>query len=101
MIVGFLATEWTAILKKLRVEHPQARSKMLLTLLWDDICKPIWKARYNIKHDTKNFSTLNEMSLLADKLVWYHQHQDEVLDYRHCFLIDYSLNNVERWTRIT
>ena len=33
--------------------------------------------------------------------MWYHRHQDELLDYRHRFLIDYSLSNVERWTRIT
>ena len=72
MILGFLATKWTAILEKLGVEHLQAWSEMLVGLLWDDICKPIWKARCNIKHDTKNFSTLDEMSLLADTLVWYH-----------------------------
>ena len=41
------------------------------------------------------------MSSLADKLMWYHQHQDEVLDYRHRFLINYTLSDVERWTRIT
>ena len=74
---------------------------MLLTLLWDDICEPIWKTRCNIKHNTENFSSLNKMSSLADKLMWYHRHQDKVLDYRHQFLIDYTLSNVERWTRIT
>ena len=81
MVFGFLAMEWTAILEKLGVEHPQARSEMLMALRWDDICKSIWKARYNIKHDMKNFSTLDEMSsLAADKLMFYHRHQDEVLD---------------------
>ena len=69
MVVGFLATEWTEILEKLRVEHPQARSRILVTLLWDAIWKPIWKARCNIKYDTKNFSTLDEMSSLVDKLM--------------------------------
>ena len=101
MIVGFMATEWTTILEKLGVEHPQARSEMLLTLLRDDIYKPIWKTRCNIKHNTKNFSSLDEMSSLADKLMWDHRHQDEVLDYRHRFLIDYTLSNVKRWTCIT
>ena len=72
IIVVFLATDWTVILEKLRVDYLQARSEMLVAFLWDDICKPIWKARCNIKHDTKNFSTLDEMSLLADTLVWYH-----------------------------
>ena len=74
---------------------------MLVTLLWDDICEPIWKARCNIKHNTKNFSTLDDMASLVDKLKWYHQHQDEVLDYQHRFLVDYTLSNVERWTCVT
>ena len=101
MTVGFMVTEWTTILKKLGVEYPQARSEMLLTLLWDDICKRQSKTRCNIKHNTTNFSSLGEMSLLADKLMWYHRHQDEVLDYRHRFLIDCTLSNVERWNHIT
>ena len=101
MIVGFMTTEWTIILEKLGVKHPQARSETLLTLLWDDICEPIWKARCNIKHNTKNISSLDEMSSLADKPMWYHQHQDEVLDYCHRFLVDYTLSNVECWIRIT
>ena len=100
MIVGFMASEWTAILKKLGVEHPQAQSKMLLTLLWDDICEPIWKTRYNIKHNTNNFSSLDKISSLADKLMWYHRHQDKVLNYHHQFLIDYTLSDVKRLTRI-
>ena len=62
MVVGFLATEWTEILEKLRIEHPQAWSEMLVMLLWDDICEPIWNARCNSKHNTKNFSSLDEMS---------------------------------------
>ena len=70
MFVGFMATEWTTILKKL-------------------------------KHNTKKISPRGKMSSLADKLMWYHRHQDEVLDYYHQFLIDYTLSNVERWTRIT
>ena len=74
---------------------------MLLTLLWDDICEPIWKARCNTKHSTKKISSLNKMSSLAGKLMWYHRHQDEVLNYRHRFLVDYTLSNVKRWTRIT
>ena len=74
---------------------------MLLSLLWDDICEPIWKTRCRIKHDTTNFSTVDEMSSLAEKLMWYQRHQDEVLDYRHRFLINYTLSDIERWTRIT
>ena len=96
-----MATEWTRILRKLGVKHPQTRSEMLISLLWDDICKPIWKTRYNIKHNTKKFSSLDKMSSLADKLMWYYRHQDKVLDYCHRFLIDCTLSDIERWTRIT
>ena len=87
MIVGFMAMEWTTVPDKLGIKHQQIRSEILLTLLWDEIYGLIWKARCNIKHNTENFSTLNEIASLADKLMWYHQHQDEVLDYRHRFLV--------------
>ena len=73
MIVGFVANEWTIILEKLRAKHPQTRSEILLTLLWDDIYEPIWKARCNIKHNTKKSSSLEKMSSLADKLMWHHR----------------------------
>ena len=101
MIVGFMALEWTTTLTNLGVEHPQTKSELLLTLLWDEICEPIWAARNNIKFHKKNFSSLDEMSTLSDKLHWYQRHQDEVLDYRHRFLVDYSSEDVGHWTRAT
>ena len=68
-------------------------------MLWDDICEPIWSARNNIKHNERNFVTADKMITLANMLNWYHRPQDEVLDYRHRFSVDYSIKDVEDWKR--
>ena len=101
MIVRFMAMKWKMVLDKLGVQHPQSRSEILLTLLWGEICEPIWKASCNSKHNAKKISTLDKSSSLPDKLRWYHQQQDEVLDCWHRFLVDYDPGDVEHWTRIT
>ena len=101
MVVGFMATKWTMVLDKLGVNHLQTRSEMLLTLPWGEICKPIWKAQCNIKHYTETFSSIDKMASPVDELTWYHRHQDEVLDYWHRFLVDYDLDDIDRWTRAT
>ena len=43
----------------------------------------------------------NELNQLEDKLLWYLRHQDEVLDYRHRFLAQYTPEDVGRWSRAT
>ena len=41
------------------------------------------------------------MSTLVDRLNWYHRQQDKVLDYQHRFSVDYSIKDIEHWTRLT
>jgi hypothetical protein len=101
MVVGFISHDWTKALKAFGTEHPKTKMEFLLSKLWDDICEPIWAARNNILHNKKNHVSKDEMIQLRDKLHWYQRHQDEVLDYRHRFLVDFSPEDADRWTRAT
>ena len=101
MAVGLLAEEWTAALATMNVEQPQSRMEDVLSLLWDNVCEKMWKTRCNIKHSPNNKATPHELQQLQDKLIWYLRHQDEVLDYRHRFLAQYTTEDVSRWSRAT
>jgi len=54
MAVGFLATEWTKTLETWGVEHPQSTTTLLLAMIWDHLCEPLWTTRNNILHSTNN-----------------------------------------------
>ena len=101
MIISFVVNKVEVALHHLGTEHPQTNSELILKILWDDICQLMWSAWNNIKHNQKNFATADEMITFADRLNWYHCHQDEVLDYHHRFLVDQFIKDVEYWKRAT
>ena len=41
------------------------------------------------------------MTDLESRLKWYLQHHEHALDHRHNFLVDYTTDSVERWSRRT
>jgi hypothetical protein len=99
MAVGFLANSWTTLLQSLGVNHPASMMETILSALWDEICIPIWMERNNIKHSRDSRLTEREMSDLHDRLLWYLRHHEEVLDYRHWILADFSPEDVRSWSR--
>ena len=101
MVVGFMANEWTTALEASGAEHPQTMMEMILALIWDEICERLWEARNNILHSDKNHVKQDDMSILESNLLWYKRHQEEVLDYRHRFLADFSAEDVGKWSRAT
>ena len=60
------------------------------------------EVRNSIKHNNdKNAANFEESKKLAEKLEWYIRNQHEALDYRHRFLIDFTLDDVFRWKLAT
>ena len=76
--VRFFATEWTKTLETLGVGHPQSTTTLLLAMIWDHFCKPLWTTRNNILHSTNNHVSPDEIASLKDKMCWYQCHQGEV-----------------------
>jgi len=101
MAVGFLSNEWTVALGELGVDHPQSTTTLLLTMIWENICDPIWMAQNNILHSVQNPVSTDEASSLRDRMHWYQRHQSEVLDYRHRFLADFTESDLLKWKRST
>ena len=73
----------------------------VLSIIWDHICERLWSVRNSICHSNDSYATVDEMTQLAKKLVWYKPHQTAVLDYRHRFLTAFTVDDVTRWSRTT
>ena len=47
-MVGFIASEWVDILNWAKIEHPHKTMEKVLSILWEDLCKPMWNARNDV-----------------------------------------------------
>ena len=102
MVVGFMAKELVTAMLRCGTQHPQTKAEAMLATLWDDLCEPIWHKRNNINNGKASCARLDELDSLKDKLEWFSRHQNEVLDYRHRFLVNYTaeeINGMRKETR--
>ena len=70
IVISFVTTKWTATLWHFVVTYPRSKLELLLTIIWDDICEPMWFAWNNIKFNQQNFATSDKISTLANILNW-------------------------------
>ena len=101
MSVGLLANDWTDALSSFGVEQPQSKIEQLLSWIWNDICEDAWNTRNNINNNIRNHALDDELVTLKDKLLWFQRHHQQVLDYRHQFLVAFTSDDVEQWSRTT
>lgn len=102
MAIGLFSSQWAATMDELEVKQPQKKMEQMVSLVWDHLCEQVWETRCSILHgNEKNAATLDEAKTTAEKLKWYLQHQNEVIDYRHRFLVDFTREDVDRWTLAT
>ena len=100
MAVGLFALEWNTALEASKVDQPQTEMELIIDSIWDNLCKPLWLERNQIKHnEANNHCKYDERNSLTDKLKWYHRHQDEVLDYRHRIFANYDPTTLHKWHR--
>ena len=96
MTIDLFSKEWTTALESMGLEHPKAIMAQILSMTWDHICEALWKTRNQIKHSPESHVADDEMTDLQSRLSWYLRHQNDVLDYRHRFLVDYSDDSITR-----
>ena len=101
MIVGFMVHQWTEAIAATDVRAPQTKAELILTLLWDTICEPLWKMRNSINNSKDSHVEVDDMATMADRLRWYQRNQERVLDYRHRILCTYTDKDIQKWTRAT
>jgi len=100
-VVGFIANDWVDILTWAKTEHPHKTMEMVLSILWENLCEPIWKARNEVKHSKSSCTSQDKLTQMAERHLWYQRHQDDVLDYRHIILAAFHADDVGRWSKAT
>ncbi len=73
--------------------------ELLLSSVWNHLCESLWKQRNEINNSKNSASDLSEMRSLEERLLWYKRHNNEVLDYRHRFLADFTEEDIKKWTK--
>ena len=70
--------------------------------MWDTINVQImWAERNSIKHGKESQTLEHEISQQIDELIWYVRHQNEVLDYGHHYLTDFTIEDALHWSQHT
>ena len=58
----------------------------------------MWKARNDVKHSKLSCTSQDELTQMAEQLLWYQRHHD-VLDYQHRCLAVFHADDVGRWSK--
>ena len=83
------------------MDYSKSAMAQVLSMTWDHICEALWKARNQIKHSPGSHVLADKMTNLDSRLKWYLKHHENVLDYKHRFLVDYTDDSIKRWSRST
>jgi hypothetical protein len=99
LMVGWISKSWATGLKTLGSTDPHGQSAQILTLLWDSLCEPLWSLRNDIFNNIPNPSTLQDLTDLRDRLMWYHRFVNQVLPPRFRFIASFHEDSIHRWDR--
>ena len=99
MAFGLLSVDWNSVLSAYKVQQPQTEIELIIDTIWEDICEPLWNERNHINNGGNSYATIAEMKNLRLKLQWYHEHQDEVFNYRHRYLVSFDVGAIEHMKR--
>ena len=95
LLRGFVAVEWSLILKDMGTPHPQRMMAFIVRTIWDEVIQPLWSVRNNILHNNPNFTTELTHTQLGDRMLWYLQHKD-YLARQDRFLARYSASCIDK-----
>ena len=63
-VVGFIANEWVDILTWAKLEHPHKTMEKVLSMLWENLCEPMWKAR-----NESSCTSQDELTQMVEQLL--------------------------------
>ena len=73
----------------------------LQRLIWAKWVEPIWKTRNDILHGGKINANTEENEWLAEQILWYMNHKEEVLTHHDQFLARFDMMTVHKLQRKT
>ena len=93
---GYIAKKWETAIEASGSKHPERRVVALQRLIWAEWVAPCWATRNDILHGGKNNTTIAENQRLADRMLWYMQHKNDVLAHHDRYLAKYDMIVVQR-----
>ena len=96
LLRGFIVKGWHRACKDAGVSHPERAISSVLTYIWDNIFDVLWKVRNDLLHHQKNKVDEAESAKLAESLVWYTQHKDDVLPIYDRHLVRFDASDIHR-----
>ncbi len=76
---GFLTTAWIDAMEAYDCQHPSRILAALMPFIWTDITDALWRAWNELVHHPRNLTDLATDDELADQLLWYSTHHQDVL----------------------
>ena len=65
-MVGFIANEWVGIFTWAKNEYPYETMEKVLSMLWENLCEPMRKARNDVKHSKLSCTSQDELTQMAE-----------------------------------
>ena len=96
MVRGFLATGWYDAIAATGASHPERKMTALQGLVWDTIVDPLWATRNDILHRQQNNFDAVEQERMAERMIWYSQHREEILSSHDQFLAEFDVATISR-----
>ena len=101
MMRGFLAKKWFDAIETSGSKHPERRMIALQRMLWIEWVEPIWHTRNDILHGGHNNTNDAESQRLADRLLWYRSHRENLLAHHDQSLARFDLTSIQKMRRGT
>ncbi len=75
---GYLVQEWLQALEATHNGDAYQQFYQFQKIIWYEVAFPQWQERNRLAHGSKSHDKRIESAKLAEELVWYRQHQDEL-----------------------
>ena len=75
---GYLVKEWLPALEETHNGDAHQQFYQFQKIMWYDIAFPQWQERNRIAHGSQSHDKRIESAKLAEQLIWYSQHRDEL-----------------------
>ena len=88
---GYLASDWLQALQSTGSRgtdsaDPEQQLGTVLKALWFEVAQPMWHHRNDLAHGANSALTSATDERLNQLLLWYHEHQEQLLPYHQQYL---------------
>jgi hypothetical protein len=101
LLQGYMAKSWVEAMKRAGVKRPHQMAKTLQRSLWDIIFQQVWDTSNHILHHTPNLYRNAESTDLRERLRYYRDNKNALLNHHDQTAVDHSDEAIETMGRLT